>query len=308
MASFDKIQMSILEQVSDLHGLPQGAYNIRIDSRKAARNTTANIDIVSKQDKDGIDIIIRPGTKNESVHIPVIIDKAGLTETVYNDFFIGEDSDVTIVAGCGIHNPGDSMSEHAGVHRFFVGKNARVKYVEKHYGEGEGTGERIMNPSTIVFVKEGGYMEMETVQIKGIDSTYRKTEATLERNSTLIINEKIFTHGRQKATTDFRVELNGEGSHTHVTSRAVSRDDSEQLFISKMYGNAPCTGRTECDAIVMDNGKAKAIPEVAANDPYAELAHEATIGRIAGDQLIKLMTLGLTQEEAEREIIAGFMK
>ncbi|MBQ3394023.1 MAG: SufD family Fe-S cluster assembly protein [Oscillospiraceae bacterium] len=306
--ALDKIQMDLLEQVADLHGIPQGAYNIRANSEKAGRNTTENINIVTKSDVDGIDVIIRPGTKNESVHIPVIIDQTGIKEMVYNDFIVGEDCDVTIVAGCGIHNAGDRTSQHDGIHRFFVGKNSKVKYIEKHYGEGDGNGERVMNPTTVVELAENSYMEMETVQIKGIDSTNRKTTATVAAGATLIIGEKIYTHGRQKATTEFVVDLNGAGSSTHVTSRSVARDDSEQLFISKMNGNAECNGRTECDAIVLDRGKVAAKPEVSANDPDASLVHEAAIGRIAGEQLTKLMTLGLTQREAEEQIISGFMK
>ena len=306
--ALDKIQLDLLEQIADLHGVPQGAYNIRANSEKAGRNTTENIDIVTKTDVDGIDVIIKPGTKNESVHIPVIIDQTGIKEMVYNDFIVGEDCDVTIVAGCGIHNAGDRDSQHDGIHRFFVGKNSKVKYIEKHYGEGDGNGERVMNPTTVVELEENSYMEMETVQIKGIDSTNRKTTAKLAAGATLIIGEKIYTHGKQRATTEFEVDLNGAGSHTHVTSRSVARNDSEQLFISKMNGNAECTGRTECDAIVLDRGKVAAKPEVSANDPDASLVHEAAIGRIAGEQLIKLMTLGLTQKEAEEQIISGFMK
>lgn len=303
----DAIQKSLLEQVADLHEVPEGAYNIRANGQKAARNTTANIDIVSKEDKDGIDIIIKPGTKNESVHIPVVLSQSGLQETVYNDFFIGEDCDVTIVAGCGIHNCGVQNSEHSGIHTFYVGKNARVRYVERHYGEGDGMGENIMNPTTVVEMDEGSYMEMETTQIKGVDSTVRTTKATLGPRSTLIIKEKVMTHGKQLAKSDFTVDLNGEDCHTNVISRSVAREDSKQVFLARINGNAKCHGHSECDAIIMDNGVVAAIPEVTANCVDAELIHEAAIGKIAGDQLLKLETLGLTEEEAEDRILKGFL-
>lgn len=304
----DQIQMNLLEEIAGLHEMPEGAYNIRSNGTKAARNTTANIDIISKTDKEGIDIIIKPGTKNESVHIPVIITKSGLSETVYNDFYIGDDSDVTIIAGCGIHNPGETDSEHDGIHSFFVGKNAKVRYVEKHYGMGDGNGERVMNPTTVAQISEGGYMEMETIQIKGVDSTKRRTIAELGIKATLVIREKIMTHGNQTAETDFEVDLNGDGSSTNVISRSVAKDNSHQLFLSKINGNAVCYGHTECDAIIMDKASVSAIPEITANNIDASLVHEAAIGKIAGEQLIKLMTLGLTEKEAEEQIISGFLK
>ena len=304
----DAIQRTLLEQVADLHEMPEGAYNIRANGQKAARNTTANIDIVSKTDKDGIDIIIKPGTRNQSVHIPVVLSQSGLKETVYNDFFIGDDCDVTIVAGCGIHTCGVQSSEHSGVHPFYVGKNAKVRYVERHYGEGDGRGENIMNPTTVVEMAEGSYMEMETTQIKGVDSTVRTTRATLGPRSTLIIKEKVMTHGHQLAKSDFTVDLNGEDCHTNVISRSVAREDSKQVFLARINGNAKCHGHSECDAIIMDNGVVAAIPEVTANCVDAELIHEAAIGKIAGEQLIKLMTLGLTEKEAEEQIVNGFLK
>ena len=304
----DAIQKSLLEQVAGLHEVPEGAYNIRANGQKAGRNSTANIDIVTKTDKDGIDIIIKPGTKNESVHIPVVLSMSGLKDMVYNDFFIGEDCDVTIIAGCGIHNCGEQTSEHSGIHTFYVGKNARVRYVERHYGEGDGSGENIMNPTTVVELEEGGYMEMETTQIKGVDSTVRTTTAKLGPRSTLIIKEKVMTHGKQLAKSDFTVDLNGEGCHTNVISRSVARDRSKQIFLARINGNAACYGHSECDAIIMDEGVVSAIPEVTANCLDAQLVHEAAIGKIAGEQLTKLMTLGLTEKEAEEQIVNGFLK
>ena len=304
----DAIQKSLLEQVAELHEVPEGAYNIRANGESAARNTTANIDIVSKPDKDGIDIIIKPGTKNESVHIPVVLSRSGLKETVYNDFFIGEDCDVTIVAGCGIHNCGVQDAEHSGIHSFHLGKNAKVRYVERHYGEGDGMGQNIMNPTTVVELDEGSYLEMETTQIKGVDSTIRTTNATLGANATLIIKEKVMTHGKQLAKSDFTVDLNGEGCHTNVISRSVARGESKQIFLARINGNAKCYGHSECDAIIMDNAVVSAIPEVTANHLEASLIHEAAIGKIAGEQLIKLMTLGLTEQQAEEQIVNGFLK
>lgn len=304
----DEIQKTLLEQVADLHSVPAGAYNFRVNGQGAGRNTTANIDIVTKEDKPGIDIIIKPGTKKESVHIPVVLSATGLKDLVYNDFYIGEDADVTIIAGCGIHNGGKEASSHDGIHSFHIGRNARVKYVEKHYGQGDGTGERIMNPTTIIEIDENGYMEMDTVQIKGIDSTRRETRATLSDGATLIIREKLMTHGRQTATTDFTVDLNGVDSSTNVISRSVAKDDSVQTFLAKINGNNKCAGHSECDAIIMDNASVRAIPEITANNVDASLIHEAAIGKIAGEQLIKLMTLGLTEEEAEAQIVNGFLK
>lgn len=304
----DNIQRQLLEQISDLHEIPSGAYNIRANGKLDSRNTTEHIDIVTKTDVPGIDIIIKPGTKNESVHIPVVLTQSGLEDMVYNDFYVGEDTDVTIVAGCGIHNGGDKKSEHDGIHRFFLEKNARVKYIEKHYGTGDGSGERVLNPTTEVTLGEGSTMEMDTLQIKGVDSTVRTTRAKLAAGSTLVIHEKIMTHGKQTAKTDFTVDMDGEDSHASVVSRSVARDSSHQVFLSKINGNNRCTGHTECDAIIMDHGSVSAIPELTANHIDASLIHEAAIGKIAGEQLIKLMTLGLTEHEAEEQIISGFLK
>ncbi len=307
----DKIQQDLLATVADIHGVPEGAYNIRSNGALGGRNTTANIDIVTKEDKPGIDIIIKPGTKNESVHIPVIISESGLKDMVYNDFFIGEDADVTIVAGCGIHNCGDQSSQHDGIHTFYVGKNARVKYIEKHYGENDpdAVGENIMNPTTVVEIEEGGYMEMETTQIKGIDNTVRDTKAILKgEGAKLVVRDKLMTHGKQHADAIFDVEMNGTDSTCDLISRAVAKDDSTQTFKANIIGNAKCASHTECDAIIMDNAKISASPDIVANDLDAALIHEAAIGRIAGEQLMKLMTLGLSEEEAEQQIIAGFLK
>ena len=307
----DKVQRDLLETVAGIHGVPEGAYNIRANGKLGGRATTANIDIVTKQDKPGIDILIKPGTVNESVHIPVIISETGLSDMVYNDFYIGEGSDVVIVAGCGIHNCGDQSSRHDGIHTFHVGKNARVKYIEKHYGEKdpEVAGANIMNPTTVVYIEEGGYIEMETTQIMGIDSTVRDTKAFLNgEGAKLVIRDKLMTHKDQHADAIFDVEMNGERSSCDLISRAVAKDDSAQTFRAAIVGNAKCSSHTECDAIIMDNAKISATPEIRANNLDAALIHEAAIGRIAGEQLIKLMTLGLTEEEAEQEIIAGFLK
>lgn len=304
----DKIQQTLLEQIADIHSVPEGAYNIRANGKLAGRNTTANIDIVTKEDKPGIDIVVRPGTRNESVHIPVVLSESGLKDMVYNDFYIGENADVTIVAGCGIHNCGVDTSEHDGIHTFYLEKNAKVRYIEKHYGEGEGTGKRILNPTTIIHVGEGAYLEMVTVQIKGVDSTIRRTEGDIAAGATLVVKEKIMTHGTQYAETNFSVDMNGDGSSASVSSRSVAKDASVQCFRSVINGNAACSGHTECDAIIMDQAKVTAKPELTANHIDASLIHEAAIGKIAGEQLIKLMTLGLTEQEAEEQIINGFLK
>ncbi len=303
----DDIQKNLLEQVAGLHEMPAGAY-IRANGQSVNRSTTAHIDIVTKDDKQGIDIVIKPGTKKESVHIPVLLSQSGLTEMVYNDFYVGDDCDVTIVAGCGIHNSGDSDSRHDGVHSFYIGKNSHVKYVEKHYGSGDGKGERIMNPETVITLGEDSFMELETVQIKGVDSTKRSTTATLADGAKLVVTEKLMTHGSQTAETSFQVDLNGAGSSANIISRSVARDDSRQLFLSKINGNNRCAGHSECDGIIMDRAKISAIPEITANDLDAELIHEAAIGKIAGEQITKLMTLGLTEEQAEAQIVNGFLK
>ena len=304
----DAIQKNLLSEIADLHAVPDGAYNIRSNGEAAGRRSTENIEIVPKKDKPGIDIIIKSGTKNESVHIPVIISQSGLKDLVYNDFYIGEDSDVLIIAGCGIHNVGDKDSAHDGIHSFHVGKNARLRYVEKHYGVGDGNGENIMNPTTVIELDEGAVMEMETTQIKGIDSTIRDTSAVLGAGASLIVKEKIMTHGKQKAETNFIVDLNGDDCSAHLVSRSVAKDSSFQVFRSKVNGNTKCMSHTECDAIIMDNASVSAIPEVTANHIDAELIHEAAIGKIAGEQLMKLMTLGLTEKEAEEQIVNGFLK
>ena len=301
-------ELELLKIIADMDGTTDGALNIRANGALADRKVTENIDIKTKTDKSGIDIIIKPNTKNEKVHIPVIISETGLTELVYNDFIIGDGAEVEIVAGCGIHNCGGEESRHDGIHSFFVGKNAKVKYVEKHFGSGEGTGERNMNPTTVINIAEGGYMEMETTQIEGINSTNRITKARLDNDATLIIKEKLMTHGTQRAETDFTVDLDGENSSANVVSRSVAKDNSYQLFLSRINGNNVCSGHTECDAIIMDNAHVSAVPEITANHIDASLIHEAAIGKIAGEQLIKLMTLGLSEQEAEEQIVNGFLK
>ncbi len=304
----DQIQQRIIEEVAGLHEVPEGAYNIRANGKTDSRNSTANIQITSKEDGTGIDIHIKPGTKRESVHIPVVLSESGLTEVVYNDFFIGEDADVVIIAGCGIYNCGDQTSEHDGVHRFYVGRNAHVRYVEKHYGAGDGTGERILNPGTEVYLEENSSMEMEMVQIRGVDSTVRTNVAELAAGSKLLVKESLLTHGHQTATSNYEVRLNGEGANADVVSHSVAQEQSFQTFHSRIVGNAPCNGHTECDAIIMGDARVLAIPQLEANDLDAALIHEAAIGKIAGDQIVKLMTLGLTKEEAEEQIINGFLK
>lgn len=302
------LDRDLLKEIADIEAVPTGAYNVRRNGKLAGRNTTANIDIVTKTDKPGIDIIIKSGTKGERVDIPVILTETGLDDLVYNDFYVEDGADVVIVAGCGIHNAGGLKSEHDGIHAFHIGKNAKVLYIEKHYGEGEGTGERILNPTTLIEIAEGGSMTMETAQIKGVDSAIRKTDAVLSDGATLIIREKIMTHGKQYAETNFHVALNGKDSGARVISRSIAKDYSRQKYISCIDGNNLCTGHTECDAIIMDNGAVTAKPELNANNVEARLIHEAAIGKIAGEQLIKLMSLGLTEKEAEEKIVNGFLK
>ena len=303
----DTIDKRLLQEVADLHEIPQGAYNIRKNGEKLSRNTTANIDIVTKEDKPGIDIIIKPGTKNESVHIPVILS-AGIDDVVYNTFDVGEDSDVTIVAGCGIHNSTDNKASHDGIHEFFVRRGAKMKYIEKHYGEGDGTGKRIMNPTTIIEIEEGGVAELEMVQIKGVDATKRDTLVKLQKDARLIVSERLLTYLDQEAASIITVELLGDGSTAQVISRSVAQDDSKQIFHLNMRGYCECRGHIQCDSIIMHNAQVSSIPEITALDEGAQLVHEAAIGRIASEQLTKLMCLGLTEKEAEEAILQGFLK
>lgn len=304
----DQVQQRILEEVAGLREVPAGAYNIRANGAMAGRNTTANIDIASKTDGSGIDIRIQPGTRHESVYIPVVLSKSGVKELVYNDFYIGAGSDVVIVAGCGIHNSGNQDSRHDGIHRFYVGENAKVRYVEKHYGEGDGNGKRILNPVTEVYMEADSTMEMEMVQIKGVDSTNRTTRAELAAGAKMVVRERLLTHGNQQAISGYSVKLNGDNSSADIVSRSVAKDTSFQRFDSQIVGNAKCSGHTECDAIIMDDARILAVPGLEANCIDAALIHEAAIGKIAGEQIIKLMTLGLTEEEAEAQIVNGFLK
>lgn len=303
-----ELDRSMLEAVADLHEIPEGAYNIRRNGESAGRRTTDDIDIVTKTDKPGIDIIIKPGVKDKSVHIPVIITESGLNECVYNDFYVGEGADVLIVAGCGIHNCGDQDSSHDGIHTFHIGKGARVRYVEKHYGEGDGRGARILNPVTELFLEENAVCELESVQIRGVDSTVRTTNAHLAAGAKMTVTERLMTHGSQTAQSDMRVDLDGEDSSVQIISRSVAKDQSVQVFHPIAAGNAPCHAHVQCDSIIMDGAHISSIPEIAATCAEAEIIHEAAIGRINNDQLLKLQTFGLTEEEAEEIIIEGFLK
>ncbi len=304
----EKLDFSLLKEIALMDSLPTtGAYNIRKNGTSASRFSTENIQITPKTDKNGIDIHIKSGTNGETVHIPVIITESGYTETVYNDFFIGDDCDVTIMAGCGIHNCGDSESRHDGVHTFYIGKNSTVRYAERHYADGDGSGERIMNPETVVYVGEGSTVQLDTTQIRGVDSTKRKTTIVVGKEGNAIVNEKLLTHGKQYAESDMDLVLDGEGANGRITSRSVAQDDSKQIFRPCITGKTDCFGHVRCDSILMDRATISSIPAVAAEHTDARLTHEAAIGRIAGDQLIKLMTLGLTEEEAEEKILAGFL-
>ncbi|UOO38317.1 SufD family Fe-S cluster assembly protein [Oscillospiraceae bacterium CM] len=300
------VDKKLLQEVADLHEIPQGAYNIRKNGKGVGRNTTANIDIVTKKDKPGIDVIIKPGTKNESVHIPVILSEQ-MDDLVYNTFEVGENADVLIVAGCGVHNTGSKKAEHDGVHEFFVRKGAKMKYVEKHYGEGDGSGSRVLNPTTIIEVEEGGVAELEMSQIKGIDSAKRDTLVRLHKNARLIVSERLLTYQAQDAESNITVELLEDGSSAQVISRSVAQDTSKQVFHLNLRGHADCRGHIQCDSIIMHDAHVSSIPEITALHADAQLIHEAAIGKIASEQLIKLMCLGLTEKEAEETILKGFL-
>ncbi len=303
-----KADWKLLKEIAELEQTPMGAYNIRKNGQLAGRSNTSSIEIVSKTDKPGIDIHVKDGTKKQSLHIPVILTETGLNDLVYNDFFIGEDCDVDIVAGCGIHNAGCETSQHDGIHTFYVGKNSRVRYVERHYGEGEGTGARILNPQTIVYLQEGAYIEMETTQIRGVDSTKRYTKIEVDAGGEAVITEKLLTHDNQTAISEMDIILKGSDARGRVISRSVAQDHSQQTFYPRMTGSAKCFGHVQCDSIIMGEAKIKSIPAIIAEDTDAQLVHEAAIGRIAGDQILKLMTLGLTEEQAEEKILEGFLR
>ena len=304
----DKVDAELLKKIADMLGKPVGAFNIRKDSMCDSRGNSENITISPREDgKEGIDVKVRPGTKGEACHIPVIITKSGLSETVYNDFYIGEDCEIDIVAGCGIHNCGERLSQHDGVHTFHIGKNSHVHYSEKHYGEGTGRGKRIMNPQTVVYLEEGASIQMDTAQIGGIDDTKRYTKFVCGAGAEAVITERLMTDGDQKATSEMDIILDGEDSKGRVISRSVAKGNSSQLFYPRMTGNTKCFGHVQCDSIIMGSAKIRSIPEIAANSTEAQLIHEAAIGKIAGDQLLKLETLGLTEEEAEDRILKGFL-
>lgn len=303
-----KVDQDLLNEISNLENMKKGAYNIRKNGEGIERKVTDNVNIITKTDKPGIDIYVKENTKFEWIHIPVIITEGGKNDLVYNDFYIGKNANVFIVAGCGIHNDHHKDSSHNGIHRFFLEEGAKVKYIEKHYGEGKGEGKRILNPITEVYLKQGSSMEMESSQIKGVDSTIRETKGELGDHTNFVVSEKIMTHGKQYAKTIFDVQLNGKDAHTHVTSRSVATEESKQFFVSKIYGNNQSFAHSECDAIIKDQAKVTATPEITANHVEANLIHEAAIGKIAGEQLIKLMTLGLSEKEAEEEIIHGFLR
>lgn len=305
----EQMEKDLLKSIADISGfMPGSAFNLRKNGEGVERHSTPNVKIITKEDKPGIDIIVKAHTTGESVHIPVILTESGINDMVYNDFYIEEGADVEIIAGCGIHNDGCDTSQHDGIHTFHIGKNAKVKYVEKHYGEGNGSGERILNPVTIIDMEEGSFAQMDMSQIKGVDSTMRKTEANLGRGAKLVINEKLMTHGNQRAHSDVTVNLNGEDSVVQIVSRSVGKDTSIQVFHPIAVGNNRSRAHIQCDSIIMDQAKISSIPEIAANHVDAQIIHEAAIGKINSDQLIKLQTLGLTSDEAEKEIVDGFLK
>lgn len=308
MAEMTTIDRTLLEAVADLHKVPEGAYNIRKNGQALGRSSSAHIQIEPKTDKPGIDISVAPGTKNESLHIPVILTESGMHDLVYNDFYIGEDADVLIIAGCGIHNCGDQTSQHDGIHTFHIGRGARVRYVEKHYGEGDGTGGRILNPQTVVTMEEGAYCEMEMIQIRGVDSTLRNTTATIGKGAKLVLTERLMTHGDQFAESNMTVTLEGEDAVTQIVSRSIAKDNSRQVFHPCVVGNAPCRAHVQCDSIIMDEAQISSVPEIRANNSEAQLVHEAAIGKINGDQITKLMTFGMSEEEAEKVIVEGFLQ
>lgn len=308
MIKMNEVDKELLKEIADMHSVPQGSFNIRKNGESIARNSTKDIEIVPKKDKSGIDIIVKEGVKNKSVHIPVIITVGNLNDLVYNDFYIGKDADVLIVAGCGIHNPTDQKSQHDGIHTFHLEENCKVRYIEKHLGVGKGQGDKVLNPTTVVEMKDGSDFEMETIQLGGVSYSNRKTSAFLGNDAKLVIKEKILTSDKQKAITTFNVVLKGKNSSVEVVSRSVAKGKSRQKFVSNLKGQNECFGHVECDGIILDNAQIESVPKIVAQNINATLIHEAAIGKIAGDQLVKLQTLGLSEEEAQNQIIKGFLK
>ncbi len=308
MIKMNEVDKELLKEIADMHSVPQGSFNIRKNGESIARNSTKDIEIVPKKDKSGIDIIVKEGVKNKSVHIPVIITVGNLNDLVYNDFYIGKDADVLIVAGCGIHNPTDQKSQHDGIHTFHLEENCKVKYIEKHLGVGNGQGDKVLNPTTVVEMKDGSDFEMETIQLGGVSYSNRNTNAFLGNDTKLVIKEKILTSDKQKAMTTFNVVLKGKNSSVEVVSRSVAKGKSRQKFVSNLKGQNECFGHVECDGIILDNAQIESVPKIVAQNINATLVHEAAIGKIAGDQLVKLQTLGLSEEEAQNQIIKGFLK
>lgn len=307
MTDLDRITEQVLRQI-DASGFKQtGAFNLRHNGIALCHGDSEHVKIKKKTEKSGIDIFIDGKTTGEQVHIPVVVDASGMTDVVYNDFYIEEGADVTIVAGCGIHNSGCNESRHDGIHAFHVGKNANVRYEEKHYGEGEGTGARVLNPVTQIYLEEGAVFTMDTAQIRGVDSTHRETEVKLAAGAKLYVVEKLMTHDKQSARSNMAIELNGDGSSAQIVSRSVAKGESRQVFHPKAIGNASCHAHVQCDSIIMDHAEVSSIPEINARHLDAAIIHEAAIGRINDEQLVKLRTLGMTEEEAEAVIIENFL-
>ena len=304
----NKTTEELLKIVSDYEGKFKGAYNIRENGECAGRQSTEHISIESKTDNPGLVIRISPEAKQEVVYIPACVTHGDVDDLVYNDFYVGAGADVTIVAGCGVHTDDEQNARHNGIHRFFLEKGAHVLYKEKHIGTGKGTGLKKIDPVTDATLGEDSILEMDTLQLGGVDRTLRKTRATLGARAKLTIHESILTDGKDSAQTDFEVSMDGEDSAVDLISRSVAKGTSRQEYHSRIKGNVRCSGHSECDAILVDHGTVNASPELFAGSNDAALIHEAAIGKIAGEQLIKLRTLGLTEEEAEERIIQGFLK
>lgn len=305
----NKITDELLRQIADYDGNAfDGAYNIRQDGQCDSRRSTEHVRIESKITEPGIDIYISAQAQGETVYIPACVSHSGVNDLVYNDFHVEAKANVTIIAGCGVHSDGHEESQHNGIHRFFLGEDSHVLYKEKHIGTGDGSGARRINPVTDAYLEDGAVLEMDTIQLSGVDTTDRKTSATLGNRARFIVRERLLTDGEETAVTDFTVTLEGKDSGVDLVSRSVARGKSQQSYRSTIIGNNRCTGHSECDAILSESGTVVALPALEANHIDAELVHEAAIGKIAGEQILKLRTLGLTEEEAEERIIAGFLK
>ena len=283
------------------------AMNIREDAQTCQRRNSENVIITGLKDNTGLKIHVLSSAKGEEVFIPAIVTKSNITDEVRNDFYIDSGAEVIIQAGCALHTDGNGESTHNGNHHFYIGEGAKVTYNEKHFGEGTNA-KKTISPSNVIVLEKNAYLKMDTIQTDGVSYTNRTTKATVKAGARLEINERIQTQNDQQSISNIDIDAIGDGASIDIVSRSVAKDDSVQTLKTNITANSVCTGHSECDTILVGNGKATSIPALVANNPKASLVHEAAIGRISQQQIEKLQTLGLDEEEAEHYIIKGFLR